>query len=103
MAAKKYELQTINFGKPGEQSRIIKDQLEKKLGKNKLSEVIRKLLVLHYSNEFENHAKKVELLNEYHNIKKQLAYLNKRKCQLQQEIISLKAFTKDELEEMGIE
>ncbi|MBN2893490.1 hypothetical protein K9M74_02610 [Candidatus Woesearchaeota archaeon] len=90
---KKYAIKTINFGENGHPARILVEQYIKLHGKNALSQLIRRLVVIYLMDKPEYKDWKAQLLiHERKEIGKNVASKMQRRCQID-----------EELREMGID
>jgi len=79
MVKQKYFVTSINFGKKGDLSREIIEQLLKKVGKTGLSKEIRNAVVFYFSNNKDfNEAKIAQLINQRKDIKKQIPEISRQ-------------------------
>jgi hypothetical protein len=79
MAKQKYFVTSINFGKKGELSREIIEQLLKKVGKIGLSKEIRNAVVFYFSNNKNfNEAKINQLINQRKEIKARIPEISRQ-------------------------
>lgn len=98
MTRKKYLLKKVNFGKKGDLSREIAEQVLKKSGKTGFSKVVREALVTHFSTRKEfNDAKICALLNERKKLKKKVPEISKQLQKNEKELNKL-GYKLDELE-----
>ena len=76
---KKYKIRSINFGKPGDASRELLEQYEKKFGEMKTSELVRSIIVTSLSSDpIFNSYKVKQLTNERKLIQKDLKEIQRR-------------------------
>ena len=87
MSDKKYEVKTINFGGKGHPARVLINKYCEKNGKQSLSPLIRKLVIVYLSKKQEYIDFKKELkYYEYIETKRSIARLAKKRYDLEQEL-----------------
>ena len=87
---KKYDIRSINFGEVGNPARYIIKEYCEKYGKNELSRLIRKLVLIYFSDNPEYKKWKIyEIIYEKKKIGQNIAKLIKKRSEIHQELEKL--------------
>lgn len=83
----KYDRTSINFGKPGEPARVLKEKFVQLNGKQALSKLVRRLMVIYLGQNGENQDVKIQMLKyERLDVGKQIFVLCERRKLLDTEL-----------------
>jgi len=83
---KKYCVKTINFGKPDDPARMIVKTLERTYGIQNLSKLIRKAVIICYSQAGDEQTKRELIAEQLNEVKKDLAPLMTKKADLENKL-----------------